>query len=251
MRGLVAVAIRAGLCETDPTAGLQVKVRATEGHRTWSEDDIAQFEAVHPTGSRARLAFGLLLYTGQRRGDVLRMGRQHIKDGCLVVRQGKTGAPLDIHIHPDLQTILAASEADHLTFLVTAAGRPFTPSGFTNWFRYTCREAGLPHGLTPHGLRKAMCRRLAENGCSEERIKAISGHKSSRELAKYTKAVNQKRMTRDAMASIPRTKFPGGYPSSRENPFFPFSRTIAALWADGFSRRPSCFCPSTRPIAAS
>jgi integrase len=91
LRGMVAVALRAGLCETDPTAGIRVKVRASPGIPTWTEDDIGQFEAFYPIGSRPRLAFALLLYTGQRRGDVIRMGRQHVKGGFLTVRQAKTG----------------------------------------------------------------------------------------------------------------------------------------------------------------
>jgi hypothetical protein len=87
------------------------------------------------------------------------MGRQHIKGGFLTVRQGKTGATVVIPLHPELQAVLAASEACNLTFLTTATGKPFAPGAFTNWFGTLCRAAGLPLGLSAHGLRKAMCRR--------------------------------------------------------------------------------------------
>ena len=50
----------------------------------------------------------LLLYTVQRRGDVVRMGRQHIRDGMIAARQNKTGTMLSIPIHPDLRAVLAA-----------------------------------------------------------------------------------------------------------------------------------------------
>jgi hypothetical protein len=97
LRSLVAVALRAGLCDSDPTAGIKVKVRASaHGFRDWPEHAIEQFEAVYPIGTRERLAFALLLYTGQRRGDVIRMGRQHVRGGLITVRQAKTGAPLEI-----------------------------------------------------------------------------------------------------------------------------------------------------------
>jgi integrase len=79
LRALIAVAIGAGLRGDDPTQGIRVKARDTGGFRTWTEEEIAQFEAAHPIGTRARLAFGLLLYTAQRRGDVIRMGRQHVR----------------------------------------------------------------------------------------------------------------------------------------------------------------------------
>jgi integrase len=201
LRAVAAVAIVAGLRDDDPTAGVtNVKVRPSEGFRTWDETEIAQFEARHPIGSRARLAFGLLLFTCQRRADVIRMGRQHVKGGFISVRQKKTGAALEIPVHPLLGEILAAHPADHLTFLTTRAGEPFTAAGFSEWFKDRRKEAGLPSGLSAHGLRKAACRRLAEAGCSVHQIAAISGHASLKEVQRYTKAADQKRMAVDAMA---------------------------------------------------
>jgi len=44
-----------------------------------------------------------------------------------------------------------------------------------------------------HGLRKAAARRLAEAGCTEHEIAAITGHASLREVQRYTKAADQKR----------------------------------------------------------
>ena len=55
----------------------------SEGYHAWTDDKVAQFGARHPVGSRARLALALVLYTGQRRSDVLQLGRQHLKDGWL------------------------------------------------------------------------------------------------------------------------------------------------------------------------
>jgi hypothetical protein len=106
--------------------------------------------------------------------DVIRMGRQHVRAGFIQVRQQKTGAFLEIPLHPALQEILRAHRVEHLTLLVTSLSQPFTPAGFTGWFRDRCREeAGLPAGLSAHGLRKAACRRLAEAGCSTNEIAAI------------------------------------------------------------------------------
>jgi Phage integrase family len=88
----------------------------------------------------------------------------------ITVRQSKTGTPLMIPIGAELRAAIAFAPADHLTFLTTAQGKPFTAAGFTNWFRRMCNDAGLGKGLSAHGLRKAMCRRLAEAGCSEKQI---------------------------------------------------------------------------------
>jgi integrase len=197
--------ITAGLRTDDPTHGIRGAKIKTDGYRTWTEADIEAFEAQHPVGSRARLALALLLYTAQRRSDVVRMGRQHVRHGALSVRQQKTGRALEIPVHPALQTVLDATPSHHLTFLTTQGGKPFSPAGFTNWFRDVCNEAGLPRGTSAHGLRKAACRRLAEAGCSANLIAAVSGHRSLREVQRYTEAADQARMARSAMEAVTRT----------------------------------------------
>jgi integrase len=141
----------------------------------------------------------LLLYTGQRRGDVIRMGAQHIRGGAIHLTQEKTGAALAIPVHPALAAIIASSSRDHLTFLVTRFGAPFGASAFSHWFRDRCNEAGLPH-CSAHGLRKAAARVLAEAGCTAHEIGAITGHSSLAELVRYTKAADQRRLAEAAMA---------------------------------------------------
>jgi integrase len=184
LRSLTEVCRQACLIETGPTAGVRVKVKATAGYATWSEDDIARFEARHPIGTKERLAFALLLYTGQRRGDVSRMGRQHVRvrDSKLMVKQQKTGAELEIPLLPALQDVLAATPTSKMTFLTTSHGRPFAAHHFTRWFREACAQAHLPPGLTAHGLRKACCRRMAEDGCTAHEIAAITGHRTLAEV---------------------------------------------------------------------
>jgi integrase len=133
----------------------------------------------------------------------VQMGRQHVRGGVLFLRQQqKTGTPLEIPVHPELQAVLDATPSNHLTFLTTSLGKPFSAAGFTNWFRECCNEAGLPKGTSAHGLRKAACRRLAEAGCSANVIAAISGHKSLNEVQRYTAAADQLRMARMGMEAM-------------------------------------------------
>lgn len=193
---LMAFAVREGLLASDPARDIAFLRRKSPGLHTWSEIEIERFEARWPIGTKARLALGLLLYTAQRRGDVMVMGKQHIRDGVVHVRQQKTGAVLAIPVHPQLAAILAATPVPHLTFLTSNYGRPFSP------FRDRCRDAGLPAHCTGHGLRKAAARRLAEAGCSANVIAAITGHKTLREVERYTKAADQERMARQGMAAI-------------------------------------------------
>jgi integrase len=202
LRALMQFAIKAKVRADDPTVGVTRAKIETNGYITWEEHHIATFEARHPIGSRARLALALLLGTGQRRSDIVTMGRQHVRGDKISVKQSKTGKALVIPMGDELRAAIEGTPADHLTFLTTARGKPFTAAGFTNWFRDMCNEARLPNGLSAHGLRKAMCRRLAEAGCSANEIAAISGHKTLREVQRYTEAVDQERMARAAIKRL-------------------------------------------------
>ena len=119
IRILMALAIEDGLRTDNPALGIKRPKLSVEGWHAWDEGDIAQYELRHPVGSQARLALALALHTGQRRSDLIRMGKQHVRDGKLIVRQQKTGTPLEIPIHRELRAILDATPSDHLTFLVT------------------------------------------------------------------------------------------------------------------------------------
>jgi integrase len=202
IRALVRYAIKADMLDDDPTLGIRLRRMSGAGHHTWTEDEIAQFEAVHPIGSRERLALALGLYTAQRRGDVIRMGRQHVRGDLIHVKQRKTGTPLAIPIHPELAAVLATVSATQLTFLQTLKGTPFADHSFSDWFGKACDKAGLSSACTFHGLRKSACTRLAEAECRPHQIMAISGHKSLAEVERYTKAADQVKLARAAMARV-------------------------------------------------
>jgi integrase len=200
LRLLVQYAIKLGIRDDDPTAGVRVSLPKSGGFRTWSEDDIAAFEVAYPIGSKPRLALALLLGTALRCADVVRVGRGSVRNGTLTITQQKTKATLAIPITAALaEAINAMPSNDALVFLLNEHGRAFTAKGFGKWFTAQCQRIGL-HGVSPHGLRKAACRRLAEAGCSANEIAAISGHRSLNEVARYTRAVDQARMARNAMA---------------------------------------------------
>lgn len=194
-----------------------------KGFRPWTDADIAKFEAFWAVGTKERLALALLLYTLVRRSDVVRMGRQHRRTMALPLEidgQGRTvdalhftqkkgGAKkgvdvveLIIPLHPELRAVLDGQPKDNLTYLMTEWGKPFTADGFTKWFRQTAEQAGLPAGSTPHGLRKAGSRRLAEAGCTPHEIQSVTGHKSLKEVERYTRSAEQAKLARSAMGKL-------------------------------------------------
>ena len=201
-RHVVRWALERKLMRNDPTLGIVVKRPKSDGFACWTEDEIAMFEAHYPIGTKPRLALALGLYTAQRRGDVVHIGRQHIRDGVLTVRQEKTGVPLAIPVHPELAAIIAATPVGHLTLLVTRTGKSYGANDFSEAFRNWCDAAGLPGHCVFHGLRKAACTRLADAGASAHEIASISGHKTLKEVARYTAKADQAKLARAAMERI-------------------------------------------------
>jgi integrase len=209
LRSMFRWAVSEGKLPDDPTVGVtrqRIKTK-TEGYPTWTDAGMDQFVARHPLGTKAYLAFVLLRDFGQRRGDIVRLGRQHIHHdllpkqphGWLTVVQGKTGTLVEVPITDALRAAIDACPSNHLTFLVTSQGQPFTDAGFTNWFRDRCNEAGLPKGLSAHGLRKARSRLIAEKNGSAHAVAAVTGHKTLSEVQRYTAQYDRRRLAVEAM----------------------------------------------------
>jgi integrase len=175
------------------------------GFHTWTVEEVQQFEARHPIGTKARLALALLCFTGQRRSDIIRFGRQHVRNGLLTFTQhkGRNRKPkrLILPILPVLREVIDASPCGELTFLINDLGRAFTDAGIGNKVREWCDQAGLPH-CTAHGLRKAGATISAENGATARQLMAVFGWDSKRQAELYTRAADQKRMAGDAMHLI-------------------------------------------------
>lgn len=202
LRILMRHALDVEMIHRDPTLKLKGYANKSKGFHTWTEDEIATYEARHPLGTKPRLAMTIMLYTGQRRGDAVRLGWGDVSEDRIFVRQEKTGTPLAIKMHKSLIAALESAPKDAPAFLLTAFGKPFTPAGFGNWFRERCDEAGLPH-CSSHGLRKAAARRLAEAGNNVNHIAAVTGHLSLKEVERYTRAADQQKMADVAVATMP------------------------------------------------
>lgn len=201
LRQIFDYAIVLGMRTDNPAKPVKSLRPPKGGFHEWTEDEIAQYEARHPVGTKARLALAIFLYTAQRRSDAAVMGEDPKKPGYVRVRQLKTDALLSIRMHWHLREAIDAHPSGAPTFLVTIKGTPYTKESLGNWFRDRCNEAGLPH-CSAHGLRKAASRRMAEIGLSNQLIKAITGHSTDSEVARYTKNADQARMADQSMTAI-------------------------------------------------
>jgi integrase len=208
LRVLMKHALRKNMIDADPCRDVQrVRAKKTEGFHSWTEEEIAQFEAFYPFGTRERLCLALHLYTGQRPGDVARMGPQHLRGDAISVEQQKTGARLEIPLHPDLARAICEAETGDMAFLANKrTGQPLGPKYLQNWWQGVIERAGLPQRCVRHGLRKAAARRLAEAGCTVWQIAAITGHTTLKEVERYTRAADQKANARAAFRLLDGTQ---------------------------------------------
>jgi len=202
LRQVFTWAVKQKLVKSNPALEVEYFSTGSQGWHTWTIDEIRQYEAKHPVGSRARLALALLLYTGVRRSEVVRLGRQMIRSGWLTFTQTKNQKrdPIQVSIPvlPELQAVIDETPSGNMTFLVTEFGRPFTADGFGNRFRKWCNEAGLRH-CSAHGLRKAGASIAAENGATTHQLMAMFGWKTVKQAEHYTRKANRKLLAGGAM----------------------------------------------------
>ena len=136
------------------------------------------------------------LETASRRGEVVRLGPQHVKNGRIRIERTHGSEDVDMPMSPQLQAACDAMPKAHLTYIVSAYGKPRSKYGLGNDFAKWATEAGLPAYCRLHGLKKGGMRRLAEAGGTAHELMAISGHKTLTEVQRYTKDADRKKARR-------------------------------------------------------
>ncbi len=211
LRTLFAWAVEAQHVDENPAAAVRYlkTVRANlddeVGHKTWTEADLAQFEAAYPVGSRERLAYSVFLYTGLRVGDAARLGHQHVqRDGSIQIRTEKTGAEVFLPVLAPLQRALDAGphgRDGELAFITGPRGHAWGKAHLGDWFAEAAKKVGLVD-CTAHGLRKAGAKRCAEAGATVNQMMAIFGWVRPDMAIKYTFGASKKRMALDGAKGI-------------------------------------------------
>ena len=193
MRGLFRWAVEAELVKSDPTLGVRdPAMPKTDGFDPWTEADVALYRDHWPIGTQQRVWLEVLSGTGLRRGDAVKLGKQHVKEGVATLRTEKTDTEVTLIISPALSEILAAGPTGDLHFIVNANGKPFTKESFGNAFSEACRKAGI--NKSAHGLRKLAAERAAHAGATERELDAMMGWTGGRMAAHYTRGADRRRL---------------------------------------------------------
>jgi len=184
----------------DPSAGIErPKMKEI---RSWTDAECLVFERRWPIGTRQRTAYALMLFVGTARVDVHRMTWTQFDAGGVGYTRSKTGVEVDMAVASELAKTLAAADRNHVTILNTEYGKPFTVAGFSQFMRDAIRAAGLPLDCKPHGLRKTLGRRMAEQGATPHQIMAVLGHTTLAEAERYTRDANRRRAAREAVLKL-------------------------------------------------
>jgi integrase len=202
IRGLLQAAVPS-MRRDNPTEGIVgIKMPRSKGHHTWTDEEIAQYRAYWPLGTQQRLVMEFALGTASRRGEVVRLGPQHVRNGRIHIERTHGSEDVDMPMSPELHAACTAMPRAHLTYIVTVHGKPRSKYGLGNDFAKWATEAGLPAHCRLHGLKKGGMRRLAEAGGTAHELMAFSGHKTLTEVQRYTMEADRKRLADAALAKL-------------------------------------------------
>lgn len=195
-------AIKLGWRSDNPVTATDNFKIESEGFHCWTDEELAAFDAKWPVGTRERLAKELLLNTALRRSDVTLVGPANRNGDRLELWHSKNKSATSVRMSKTLIAAIDACPVTGETYVETIYGKPYTSTGFYNWFKRACVKAGLPN-CSPHGLRKAISRIMAEGGASILEGRAVTGHKTDKEFMHYAEKANKASLADNALANLP------------------------------------------------
>jgi integrase len=203
MKGMFRWALEREHVKTDPTASVKSpKRKKGRGFPPWTREDVEAYQRKWKLGTRQRVWLDVILYTGLRRGDSVRIGKQHVRDGVATLRTEKGGEAITVTLPVllVLQRTLDAGPTGDLAWICGARGEPLTKEGFGNEFSAAARAAGVKKSA--HGVRKIAATIAAENGATEKELDAIFGWVGGRMASHYTREANRARLSAQAMSKL-------------------------------------------------
>ncbi|WP_375659375.1 tyrosine-type recombinase/integrase [Bartonella sp. MR30HLJHH] len=203
LNGLFNWAIDQGLLENNPALGIKrPPLKNKEGFPVWTEEDVEKYYQRWHHGTHERVWIDVLLYTGLRRGDAVRIGWKDVKDNIIHLKTEKSKFQTDVFlpILPELAKTLEIGPIGEKTFICSKMNQKFTKEGFGNAFRDACNAAGIKKSA--HGLRKLAATRAANSGATVSQLKAIFGWTEDQMASLYTKSADRKRLALEAIKKL-------------------------------------------------
>ncbi|MBX4336043.1 tyrosine-type recombinase/integrase [Bartonella raoultii] len=203
LNGLFNWAIEQGLLENNPTVGVKKPaLKNNGGFPVWTEEDVEKYYQCWSHGTYERVWIDVLLYTGLRRGDAVRIGWKDVKDNIIHLKTEKSQFKTDVFlpILPELAEILKIGPIGKETFICGKRGKKLSKDSFSLMFYNACTKAGIKKSA--HGLRKLAATRAANSGATVSQLKAIFGWTDDDMASLYTKSVDRKRLALEAIKKL-------------------------------------------------
>lgn len=188
----------------NPMRGTEIDApyEVEQEHLPWPED--VQDRFLEACNADLRFAFYLLLCTGQRISDVVRMRWEQFTGTHIILENGqkkdRTKTPLSIKVPKVLLREIETRNRVSPYMLTHKWGRPFNRCSLGQRIKETMRKVSDVR-YTAHGLRKNAGITLAENGATVPQIMAALGHKTPKMALYYCRLANQ-RLLNDQAAEI-------------------------------------------------
>ncbi|AGF74857.1 phage integrase [Bartonella australis AUST/NH1] len=203
MSGLFKWAVDMDYIITNPAIGVKRAIyQNKDGFIAWTEKDVETYYAHWPERTKERVWLDVLLYTGLRRGDAVRIGWKDVRDGILFLTTEKSGFQTEVHLPllPALQDSLERGKTGSDNFICGEKGDSLTKESFGNYFRKACNEAGIKKSA--HGVRKIAATRAANSGATLAQMKALFGWTDDTMASHYTKTADRRRLAIEAINKL-------------------------------------------------
>ncbi|MDN0003211.1 tyrosine-type recombinase/integrase [Bartonella henselae] len=203
LNGLFNWAVDNALLNRNPALNIKApKSLNSEGLQPWLEEDIDKYYHHWSHGTHERVWIDVLLYTGLRRGDAVRIGWKDVKDNIIHLKTEKSQFKTDVFlpILPELTETLQIGPIGDETFICGKSGNKLVKESFGNLFREACNAAGIKKSA--HGLRKLAVTRAANAGATVSQMKALFGWTEDKMASLYTKTADRKRLAIEAIKKL-------------------------------------------------
>jgi hypothetical protein len=192
LRRLLSYAVSEDHIPDNPAMKLRVTAPASRD-RVWTLDERDRFVAAAKAHGRPSMAAAVVLgwCLGQRPADLRTLAWTAWDGRTVALRQAKTGALVRVPALPDLRTLLDDLPRTSTQIVVSeTTKRPYQESAFQHLFAEIRTKAGLPADLQFRDLRRTLATALGAAGCTDDQIRAITGHKTRNVVAVYVRPDN-------------------------------------------------------------
>ncbi|MFN7004297.1 MAG: tyrosine-type recombinase/integrase [Roseinatronobacter sp.] len=207
LSSLLNYGVQIGWLDVNVAKGVESLKGLRAAREPWPVDKIEAFRA--EAEPLARLIFEMLLGTGQRIGDVLKMRWDELDDGGISVRQQKTGHGIYVPLTDALAEVIAAAPRIGETIIAQPNGKPVSYPLAHKLIMEVRKSIGA-EAWDNHCLRhSAAAEILSLPGMTIEHVMAITGHSSEEMARHYSRRANMASKAKEAQ-NARRTKADSG-----------------------------------------